>query len=127
VDYALQQLLAPTGKGFLPPLTAIRETFSDLKAHELAVMAGLLAALKAVLDRVDPQALEDSQPRLRLASLRPAKRQANLWECWVELYRQIRTEDEDDFYRLFRSKFIRAYEEQVHRLQVQKNKREETP
>jgi type VI secretion system FHA domain protein len=127
VDYALQQLLAPTGKGFLPPLTAIREAFSDLKAHELAVMAGLLAALKAVLDRVDPQALENSQPRSRLASLRPANRQANLWERWVELYQQIRTEDEDDFYRLFRSEFVRAYENQVHRLQVQKTKREESP
>jgi type VI secretion system FHA domain protein len=127
VDYALQQLLAPTGKGFLPPLTAIREAFSDLKAHELAVMAGLLATLKAVLDRVDPQALEDSQPRSRLASLRPANRKANLWERWVELYQQIRTEDEDDFYRLFRSEFVRAYEEQVHRLQVQKIKWEESP
>jgi type VI secretion system FHA domain protein len=127
VDYALQQLLAPTGGGFLPPLTAIREAFSDLKAHELAVMVGLLAALKAVLDGIDPQALEDSQPRSRLAILRPAKRQANLWERWVELYRQIRTEDDDDFYRLFRSEFIRAYEEQVHRLQAQKNKREESP
>jgi type VI secretion system FHA domain protein len=127
VDYALQQLLAPTGRGFLPPLTAIREAFSDLKAHELAVMAGLLATLKAVLDRVDPQALEDSQPRSRLASLRPAKRQADLWKRWVELYQQIRTEDDDDFYRLFRSEFVRAYEDQVHRLQVQKTKREESP
>jgi type VI secretion system FHA domain protein len=126
VDYALQQLLAPTGEEFLPPLTAIREAFSDLKAHELAVMAGLLAALKAVLDRIDPQALEDSQPRSRLASLRPAKRQADLWKRWVELYQQIRTEDDDDFYRLFRSEFVRAYEDQVHRLQVQKNKREES-
>ena len=89
-------------------------------------MAGLLAALKAVLDRIDPQVLEDSQPRSRLASLRPTKRQADLWKRWVELYQQIRTEDDDDFYRLFRSEFVRAYEGQVHRLQVQKNKREES-
>ncbi|HTS52680.1 MAG TPA: type VI secretion system-associated FHA domain protein TagH, partial [Burkholderiales bacterium] len=56
---ALTHLLAPRPRsGYLPPIRAVREAYEDLQAHNLAVMAGMRAALQGVLLRFDPAQLE---------------------------------------------------------------------
>lgn len=113
VDAALNLLLAPPQRGFVPPLDAVRDTFDDLRAHEVALLAGMRAALAAVLDRFDPAALE-----ARLAdnglwdSLLPATRRARLWERYAEQHVAIAREIEDHFDAIFAGAFAKAYESQ---------------
>src|ERR671936_1388729 len=57
---AMQFLLDPTDRtdGFLDPIRAIGDACEDLRAHELALMAGMRAAILGALRRLDPQALD---------------------------------------------------------------------
>lgn len=117
VEVALTHLLAPQGRGFLPPLAAMRDAWDDLRAHQLGFMAGMRAALAGVLQRFDPATLEQRlSTKSVLDSLLPMNRRAHLWELYLSLYREIASEAEDDFHALFGRAFVRAYEEQVRRL-----------
>ena len=58
VEAALGHLLAPEGVGFMTPPRAMRDAYDDLRAHQLAVVAGMRAALAGVLARFGPEELE---------------------------------------------------------------------
>jgi type VI secretion system FHA domain protein len=119
VDAALLHLLGPAVAGFMPPAPAMRDAFDDLRAHQLGVMAGMKAALDGVLQRFDPQQLEAKlSTRSGLSGLIPATRKARLWELFQQLYGQLSTEAEEDFNALFGKAFLRAYQEQLDRLQA---------
>ena len=116
-DSALTQMLTNTMAGYMPPVQAIRGAYDDLKAHELAVIAGMRAALAAVLQRFDPARIES---RLAVPSVMDkmmvSHRKAKLWDRLVLLYGEIAREADDDLQRLYGEKFSEAYEEQVARL-----------
>ena len=57
-DGALTQMLTGAMAGYMPPVQAMAGAFDDLRAHELAVIAGMRAALAAVLHRFDPGQIE---------------------------------------------------------------------
>jgi FHA domain-containing protein/type VI secretion system protein len=116
-DSALTQMLSAQIPGYLPPLPAIAGAFDDLKAHELAVIAGMRAALAAVVQRFDPARIEQrlSDPG-RLDKLLPASRKARMWDRLVELYGELARDADEDLQRLFGEKFSGAYEQQVERL-----------
>lgn len=119
---ALKQMLTNELPGYLSAQKAIDVAFNDLKSHELAVIAGMRAALFGVLERFDPAGIEN---RLKAAgvmdSMLPANRKAKLWDRLVELYAEVACEADDDFQRLFGERFAQAYEEQVQRLRAGAN------
>jgi type VI secretion system FHA domain protein len=118
VEVALQHLLGPPSPGFMPAVPAVRDAFDDLRAHQLAVMAGMKAALDGVLQRFDPQQLEAKlTKKSAISSLIPATRKARLWELFQDLFGQLSSEAQDDFDELFGKAFLRAYEAQLDRLQ----------
>lgn len=114
---ALQHLLGPPVPGFLRGDDAMRDAFRDLRAHELAVMAGMRAALAGLLQRFDPKALEGKiNARSGLGLLLAGGRRAQLWDSYQQLYSQLSAEAEDDFHDVFGKAFLQAYEEQLDRL-----------
>ena len=116
---ALQLLLQPPARGFLAGPSALRDALIDLQSHQIGVMAGMRAALGAVLDRFDPPQLEKQlSARSVLDSLVPAHRRARLWELYLEHYRSLREEAQEDFNRLFGEAFRQAYEEQIRSLEA---------
>jgi type VI secretion system protein len=118
VDDALERLIHPEpGKGYLEPRRAVREAMQDLRAHQLATLAGLEAAVKGIFHRFDPERLEQSfSERSSLASILSINRKAKCWDLFTIQFRQIAQEAEEDFNALFGREFARAYEEQVRRL-----------
>ena len=44
--------------GFLKPVQAVGDAFEDLRAHEVALIAGMRAALLGTIQRFDPKSLE---------------------------------------------------------------------
>lgn len=109
VDDAVTALLSPERPGYMPPLVATKEAFGDIKAHELAVMAGVQTALLNLLQRFDPEALEKRLVQGRLASVMPGSRKARYWDSFTELYKEIAREAEDDFQAVFGRDFAKAY------------------
>ena len=114
---ALTQLLTNAMAGYLPPVQAMQGAFSDLKVHELAVMAGMRAALAAVLHRFDPVKIEQhlALPTV-MDKMLSANRKARMWERFIEVYGVIARDADDDLQRLFGEQFSAAYEDQVERL-----------
>ncbi|NNG05229.1 MAG: type VI secretion system-associated FHA domain protein TagH, partial [Inquilinus sp.] len=117
VDEALRALLKGGTGAYLPAVPAVREGFKDIKAHQIAVMAGMQTALTALLGRFDPHHLEKRLKRQSvLDSILPAARKAKYWELYEDMYKQIAEEAEDDFQSLFGREFAGAYESQVKKL-----------
>ncbi|MFL9866927.1 type VI secretion system-associated FHA domain protein TagH [Paraburkholderia fungorum] len=117
VDSALMQMLSGRGVGYLPPLKAIWASFDDIKAHELAMVAGMRAALLDVLKRFDPAAIEKrvSAPSV-MDKMLGGNRKARMWDRQVEMYDEMVREADDDFQRLFGERFASAYEDQIGRI-----------
>ena len=114
---ALTQMLMQNAGGYMKPVRAFGNAFEDLQAHEMAVMAGMRAALSAVLKRFDPEVIEQ---RLAVPSvldkMMASGRKAKMWDKLVALYAEISREADDDFQRLFGESFAKAYEDQVDRM-----------
>jgi type VI secretion system FHA domain protein len=117
VDEALQFVFDPGARNdaFLPPAKAVADACNDLQAHELALVAGLRAALLGAIQRFDPEAIEKRLQKEGGKSLL-ANRKAQLWDCFVAYYRQTQADVDDNFDRVFGAAFLRAYQEQVRRL-----------
>lgn len=117
VDAALSHLLGPAEHGFLAPLQAVQEAFDDLRAHQVALLAGMRAALESVMARFDPAALEQRMaPGGAWESLIPAQRKARLWTEYSQQFAQIVGEVEGDFDALLGRAFLKAYQAQLAEL-----------
>jgi FHA domain-containing protein len=125
-EVALTHLLAPQGRGFMTPVRAMRDAYNDLRSHQLGFMAGMQAALSGMLERFDPAHLEKRlTQKSMIDSLLPMGRKSKLWDLFSDLYGDISKEAEDDFHALFGKEFLRAYEEQIAKLEEEQeaNKR----
>ena len=112
-EHVMALLLASQPGAYMSPVQAVREGFNDIKAHQLAVMAGIQAALNRLLTRFDPGNLETRLEQSVLDNLWPANRKAKYWDLFNAEYQAIAREAEDDFNELFGDEFARAYEERL--------------
>jgi type VI secretion system FHA domain protein len=121
VDDALHNLLVKRNAAYLAPVEAFEDAFTDLRNHQMAMLAGLRVAFDAMLAEFDPDRLQDEFDRqLRkgspLLSL-PAK--LRYWELYRGKVHDIVADAEGSFRELFGDEFARAYEEQLERLKSQ--------
>ena len=101
--------------GFLDPVQAVGDACEDLRTHELALMAGMRAAIQGALRRFDPNAIErafeKSQKGFSLSS-----RKARLWEMFVVEQDKLSRDAQDDFNKVFGRDFMGAYQAQLRRV-----------
>ena len=125
-DEALERLLFRPGAGFLPAVEAGRGAFEDIQAHEMAMIAGLRAALRALLARFEPAELERRLGAAKgLDALLPMARRSRYWDLFTEIYDQVAADASEDFMQLFGDAFTRAYEDQIQRLAQARHKKPE--
>jgi type VI secretion system protein len=116
---SLVKMLDPQGKGYMPANEAIDEAFSDIGAHEMAVMAGMRSALNDVLKRFNPEYLEQRLQKKSPISVKiPIHKQAMLWDLFQDLYDEIEKEAQDDFGRLFGRAFAEAYDDHLRKIET---------
>lgn len=114
---AIEQLLQPPMRGFMMGPVAVNDVMDDLLGHAIGTMAGMRAALAGVLDKFEPGKLENKLAgNSVLDSVLPMNRRAKLWELYLQHYKRIRDDAQEDFHDLFGKAFIEAYEEQLDRL-----------
>lgn len=149
-DEALKHMFLNHADGFLSPLQSLHEGFEDIQAHQMAMMAGMQAALKAILKQFDPALLEkifehaeDNKSPLPIHShnkanywdscalyyqklkknLLPGNKKAKYWKAYAVYYQELMRHIEDDFQTQFGQEFTLIYEEQVARLKSAKKRR----
>jgi FHA domain-containing protein len=114
VEAAITHLVMPRGEGFMPPLRAVADAYASLQSHHQGFVAGMRAALGAVLARLDPRALQNGMEEESLAdSLLPMNREAKLWDAFERLHAEVTREADADFHALFGREFLRAYQARV--------------
>jgi type VI secretion system FHA domain protein len=101
-------------RGFLDPVDALQDALDDLRVHQLAMVAGMRAAVFELISRLGPAALEanEAQPG-GLNRLFPDAHDAALWRRHREQHAQLLANLDDDFEAVFGREFVRAYEEQA--------------
>lgn len=115
-EQAIEAMVRPSTKGYLSPESAAEQALNDIKAHEVAMLTGMEAALKGVLKRLDPKVLETQiQTKGGFSSLLQGKK-ARYWDVYEQLYSEISDQAENDFHDLFSREFARAYKQQLDRL-----------
>jgi type VI secretion system FHA domain protein len=100
--------------GFLDPVRAVGDAFEDLRAHEVALFAGMRAALLGAIQRFDPKTLEAELEKS--AGGLGLNRKAKLWEQFASFQQKLARDAEDDFNKVFGREFMGTYMAQVKRL-----------
>lgn len=87
LEHVLHYLLEPR-PGFLSGDQAMSDGLRDMQAHEAAMVAGMQAGLRALVERFDPKALEARLPASGNSPLGSFNRAGRLWQAYVADYEE---------------------------------------
>jgi type VI secretion system protein ImpI len=124
LDETLERILRePEGSSrMLPPVEAAASASADLKDHQQAVIHGLRTLLRAVLQELDPDAIEQETPKSGAIEerLNPAARKARAWDHYVATFKQLHEEVREDALRRFDRGFADGYESYSQRRRTER-------
>ncbi|HEU0224357.1 MAG TPA: type VI secretion system-associated FHA domain protein TagH [Steroidobacteraceae bacterium] len=107
VEQVLELLLAGRGPGDSRAIDEVRAQFTRARHHEVAIAAALREAVTALLQKLDPEELE--QQLGRRGATGPGQH-ARLWERYRELFRAAAQAGDAGLPAAFLAAFARAYE-----------------
>jgi type VI secretion system FHA domain protein len=123
VDDAMRNLFISSSGGYLSPIESVREGFDDIKNHQMAMVAGMQEAFRDMLGRLSPESFEKSA---KIGGVRgafmPVGKKSHAWDAYCEFYKTITQDPANSFQILFGEEFARAYEEQIKRLTLLRNR-----
>lgn len=98
--------------GFLDPVAALHDAHHDLLVHQVAMVAGMRAAVFELFTRLGPEAAESGEGPAHGMSRLPLLRAAALWQRHRMQHARLLEHLDDDFQTIFGREFLRAYEAQ---------------
>ena len=119
-EQAIEAMVKPTARGYLPAEAAALQALEDIRAHEIAMMTGMEAALKGVLSKLNPALLTTKIEAKGGFGGFLKNRKAQYWETYEAMYAEISDQAENDFHELFAKEFAQAYRAQLARLKEAK-------
>lgn len=120
VDDALEIMFLKQGNAYLQPVDAVRDGFESIAQHQLAILAGVKAAFRGVIERFEPATLEEHFEKLRKGAVLPVSNKAKNWESYIDHYNELVGDIDKSFKYLYGDEFVRAYEEQMKVMSVSK-------
>lgn len=118
VEDAMENMFIKDNKAYQKPVEAVREGFSGIAEHQVAVLAGIQAAFRGMLERFDPNALESRFEKYRKAGLVKFNQKGKNWDAYREFHQDLVNNIDNSFQHLFGYAFVQAYEEQMQKLQM---------
>ena len=115
-EQAIEAMLKSSVPGYQEPELAVQEAMRDIKAHEIATMSGMEAALKDLLAQFAPDQLSERIAQQNSFAERLGSRKARAWDAYEKHYTAIASATENDFQSTFGKEFSRAYEAQIKKL-----------
>jgi len=117
INHALRLMIRQENKAYMPLNVSVEDAIIDIKAHQMALMAGLNTAVAAVIGHFDPQRLEQ-----KLKGTIVLQRKAKYWELFKEQYEWIAREADDNFRKLIGPEFAKTYLRQSDNVRQQHHK-----
>lgn len=93
---------------------AIADVLEDIRLHELATMAAMQSAVRALVARLGPDAVREASEPGSIAI--PVARKSRAWDAYSSLHASISNGLADDFDSAFGKGFARAYEQATEEL-----------
>jgi len=116
IEDALENMFVKDNKAYMKPLDAVREGFQGISEHQIAVLAGIQAAFRGMIERLDPEALEKRFEKYRKTGVIKVGQKGKNWESYKEFHQDLVNNLDNSFQYLFGYDFVQAYEEQLQRL-----------
>lgn len=114
---ALEQLFYRQSAEFLPPTEAVEEAFKDLRAHQAATVVAMKAAFHDLLERLEPEELEEKFERgLKRGGLLSGSHKSKYWDLYREIYQGIANNSDENFANIVGPKFSETFDREVYRL-----------
>jgi type VI secretion system FHA domain protein len=120
IDDALENMFLKKGNAYKQPVEAVQECFESVAEHQVAVVAGIRAAFKGVVERFDPVLLDARFSRQNKGSFIPGSQKAKNWDLYIEYYNELIGDIDKTFQFLFGDDFVRAYEEHLQGLVIKR-------
>lgn len=112
VDETVKRLLDPHGSRYLGPIEAIRDSFADLRTHQIALAAAIQAATDELMNRVAPAELQERFDRgLKRGALLGAANKMKYWDLYTEFYQVLNQRNEQGLPAVFAEELARTYAE----------------
>jgi type VI secretion system FHA domain protein len=108
-DDALAALIGAGRRSDMTPADAIGDALRDMRLHELATMAAMQSAVRALLERFDPAPLRAEGEKT--GGMLPGAKRARAFDLYEKLHGDIARALADDFDSVFGKAFARAYEQ----------------
>lgn len=113
VEDVIVTIIAERSPGFLSGEAAISDAVKDLAQHHVRAWRGVQAALRRMIDRFDPAAIEEElKSNSTIGNLLAGGRNAKLWELYQKRHRDIAQSAESSFLGEIGADFRDAYEEE---------------
>ncbi|MBI3560589.1 MAG: type VI secretion system-associated FHA domain protein TagH [Gammaproteobacteria bacterium] len=118
MDDAMENMFIKDNKAYQKPIEAVREGFQGIAEHQVAVLAGVQAAFKGMIDRFDPDHLERRFEKYRKAGVIKVGQKGKNWDAYKEYHKELVDNLDNSFQSLFGYDFVQAYENQLQKLHM---------
>ncbi|HEX8614145.1 MAG TPA: type VI secretion system-associated FHA domain protein TagH [Telluria sp.] len=117
----LKQMFGPPFSGFMTSERAVDDTFHDLQAHQMGMLAGMRAALNQLLRNFSPEVVDKQMGAdVWYDRLMPKGRDGRAWVRYRALHQAAVTAVEEDFHTVFGQVFLSAYDAEVELYRAQR-------
>ena len=110
-------LFGGAGTSYMQAAEAFEEGFNDIKAHQMAMVAGMRAAFEHMLEQFSPNELEARfSGGSKRGGLMNMANKVRFWDMYCEMFDRLARDSDDNFRELFGEAFASAYERQMSRI-----------
>lgn len=119
---AIENMFVRKRGAYKAPSEAFREGFDGIAEHQVAILAGIRAAFKNMMDRFNPENLEKQFDRNSKGAILPGMQKARYWSSYHDFYKNYVDNMEHSFHHLFGDEFVQAYEDQLRKLSAERKR-----
>jgi type VI secretion system protein ImpI len=109
---ALRIMFGAKTRSYLDARATVEASFGDLQRHQVQTFAAMQAALGALIDDLDPEAIEAATPEEGGLAGIVGSRRARLWDAYVERFRAKSGRREHGMVDAFMLLFAEMYDRQ---------------
>ena len=118
VQDALEQMFYRESQEFMAPLEAVENAFGDIRGHQVAMVVAMKAAFRDLLERLEPDILEEKFDRglKRSGGFLSGSNKSKYWDLYCDLFQVIAGHTDENFANVVGPKFAEAYDKETYRL-----------